>query len=493
MKRILAVLLIALVLLNCVGCQQTVPEQHSCRYPCVYCGRCRNLSCGEATCVQKCQGHHFCQNRCPTCKLCLQSSCEDKRCKEKCQGHKEEPYQFPTSDYFITTEPITIDTGTFVYHIPENVYVRGDLEEITNIIVPIMEQVSGLTFEGNGYCQDRFPDEKIHLYVDKVGGTYASPVEHVQKLLPSDLFFAGEGYVIVHETAHMLMFRQSEWIHSTLLDESISTYTTYLVEKELEKISSAYMFRVGWSQGTAASYCYENIKDYEKNYGKLFECPLEYWFDHTFEYSYYENYTIGFLFAAYLHETYGNYTKWVTEFENMYSFRDNFDGFDHSSTVEQQIAVLKATYGEDVLDGFYPWLKEKPERFGSDNLNKYYRDTTDMGCLNFYPVYNGTQLATISNLQFEDLYINLETMRTYLEEYCQKETSGLMFTYVHSNYNQPLTMNLYRSDGSYTTVVTDKSANQIPLDGISYIKLVGAGKINFAFFEGVDLEGMPQW
>lgn len=507
MKKICA-LLVLVILVLCGGCQKT--QEHVCQYYCPFCLRCTNASCQDEACVSKCHGHHFCQSFCltcycctdesctefaclskckghhdcvdicVTCGLCKQLECEEQVCQEKCYGHQETPYQFQAGDYTITTEPVVIDTGTFVYHIPQKVYVRGDLQELTDIIVETMEKVSGLTFAGNGYCQEKYTDEKIHLHVNWwTGATYASPVDHVQDMLPEDLFLSSGG-VIIHETAHMLMYRQSQWTHGQLLNESISTYTTYLVEKELEETNPTAAYRIGWAQGTAGSYG-GLISDYEK----LFEHPLEYWFENTFEYSPYENYSIGFLFAAYLHETYGNYTQWIIEFENTYSYREYGKKMYGNSTLEQRVEVLKATYGEDVLDGFYPWLQEDLHRYEYDNN----RDITNLEAINFYPVFNGEHIAEIKDIQFEDLYINLETMRTYFEDYWKKDASGLTLVYICSLRNPPLTINLYKEDGSYTTVLANKSSNEIPLDGISYIKLVGTGEIEFAFFEGIDLEG----
>lgn len=526
MKRILAVLLIALVLLNCVGCQQA-PEPHICYFSCFHCGRCTVEGCSEEVCAEKCQGHHFCESRCrtcnlctdescleaacakkcdghhvciyscPTCELCLQSSCEDKRCIEKCQGHKEEPYQFPTADYFITTEPVVIDTGTFVYHIPENVYVRGDLEEITNIIVPIMERVSGLTFAGNGYGREDYPDGKIHLTVTREGlGTdeygaphselgplspYADPVAHVQNLSPGDLF-VGNSTVAVHETAHMLMLRQSPWSHCELMDESISTYTEYLVAKELEEMNLSGVFCLEDSIEAADTYTINN-----KYYDVLFDKPLEYWLENSFEDGWNGNYSIGFRFAAYLHEVYGSYTKWVTEFENMYGFR-NSSSYVKNSTVEQQLEVLKAAYGEDVLDGFYPWLKKNLKRFEYDD--KSFSDLTNTKGINLYPHFNGIESRVrVSNIAYEDLYINLETVRDYVEDYKKLDTSPLTLIFGDNWYapdkdtKPPIQINLYRADGSYTTVV-DGMEDEFSLEGISYIKLVGSGTLSFLYVNG---------
>lgn len=518
MKKALAVLLVVAVLLGCAACQQETQESHICYYSCLYCRRCTNAACTEQACLSKCQGHHFCESQCsscgrctdkactedacmrkcaghhfciypcPTCGLCIEGGCEDPLCPEKCQGHQEEPYEFPSGDY-ITTEPVVIDTGTFVYHIPENVYVRGDLQELTNIIVPVMEQVSGLTFAGNGYGREIYPDGKIHLTVTREGlgtdeygaphseiGPYvpdAHPTEHVQNLSPGELFVC-DNAAIVHETAHMLMFRQSAWVHCQLLDESISTYTEYLVAKELETLNTSEMFYFDYPDSVLLTYSID-----AEEYEVLFDKPLEYWFENWFEDGWNGNYSIGFRFSAYLHETYGSYTKWVTEFENTYCYRTRGGRQGGNSTIEQQIEVLKATYGEDVLDGFYPWLKENLERFEPTEES---RDLTKVEGINLYPIFNGIQsLAVIRQIEYDDLYINLEVLRTYIEDYKKLEASPLVFKASADKYGEPILVNLYRADGSYTTVVTD---TEISLEGISYIKLVGAGTLYHMRFDG---------
>lgn len=456
-------------------CTQKCQGHHSCSKVCPDCGLCANKRCKESVCAEKCPGHHTCAAPCPDCGLCINEDCADAICAEKCPGHKEEPHVFSSGDY-ITDKAVSIDTGTFVYDIDPGVYVKGDLQEITDAIVPLMEQFTALNFDGAGYARKNFPDGKIHIRITRdslyacqdwyqgspdseVGNAYGGPEEHVV-VSPGDLYLGTS--TIIHEASHVLMFRQSEWSYGQLLDEGISTYTTYLVEKELENTNSEISFYIGPS-----TYSINNMLIFD--YGKLYEQPLEYWFENTFEHSLNANYAIGFRFMTYLHEVYGDYTQWILKFEEQYPAKKHAK-YSNNAPVDRRISVLKATYGDDVLDNFYPWLKENQSRFNEVTVLHHYADLTAADSINLYPTFNALESrAYMEYFKYKDLYINIETVRSYVGEYKKLDCSGLML-----RTTQPVTVKLFRSDGSYTTVITD---SKIPLDGISYIQLVGEGSL----------------
>ena len=456
-------------------CQEKCQGHHTCSNICPDCGLCINKRCKEAVCAEKCQGHHICANTCPDCGLCFNSNCTETVCAEKCPGHKEEPYLFSSGDY-ITTEAVSIDTGTFVYDIGPGIYVKGDLQEITDTIVPLMEQFTGLDFDGAGYARRNFPDGKIHIRVTRdnlyvgqdwyqgsndseVGNAYGGSDEHVV-VSPGDLYLGNS--TIIHEASHVLMYRQSKWSYGQLLDEGISTYTTYLVEKELEKTNAEISFYIGSSTNSI-----NNMLIFD--YNKLYEQPLEYWFENTFDYSLNANYAIGFRFMTYLHEVYGNYTEWILNYEEQYPAK-KYAQYSNNAPVDRRISILKATYGDDVLDNFYPWLKENQNRFNEVTALRHYADLTTADSVNLYPTFNALESrAYMEFFKYKDLYINLEPVRSYVGEYKQQDCSNLML-----RTTQPTTVKLFRSDGSYTIVITD---SKIPLDGISYIQLVGEGSL----------------
>ena len=61
---------------------------------------------------------------------------------------------------------------------------------------------------------------------------------------------------------------------------------------------------------------------------------------------------------AYLDQAYGNYTAWMQALDQTAG----------GTRVEREVRALKASYGEGVLDGFYPWLAENRTQFYPRNM-----------------------------------------------------------------------------------------------------------------------------
>ena len=417
---------------------------------------------------------HACKSVCQTCQKCLNADCEENECLEKCEGHREDPYGFRTGDY-ITDEAISIDTGTAVLDIGAGVYVRSDIAELTRSAIEAIETVTGLDFDGFGYARGVYPDEKIHVKTDKdatyvgddnysgsalseVGAAYATIAEHVY-MSPGDLFICGE-YTILHELSHVLMYRQQGWDHSQLLSEGFAEYTTYLALSELEKNDATNILNF-----CVANRCVWNMTIWDIE--KMYEHPIEYWFDNTFEYAANKNYTIGFRFMAYLNEVYGDHSQWMLKFNELYPYDET--GLSDFSDTDKQIAVLKATYGDDVLDGFYPWLKKNTELF-KESIAKDHKDLSSLESMILYPEFNALDSrAVLERFSYNDLYIDLEALRYYISEYKGLDSSSLTLT-----ISTPVAVNLYAADGSYTSILVKEP---ISLEGISYIKLLGSGEI----------------
>lgn len=423
-----------------------------------------------------------CPEKCLICGLCTDEACGNPVSHERCPGHQEAPFSFPQGDY-ITTADISCDTGSIVFDIGQNIYVPGNLESVSEAPYSALESASNLNFDGNGYGREHFQDGRIHclvsrdqLYVNEpwytgsrnseVGAAFADSYFHAA-IAPGDLYIV-QPSSIAHELAHVLMFRQSEWSHCQLLDEGFAEYTAYKALLELEKTKPEAAFYLGGSEESIY-----NMAIYD--YSKLYEHPIEYWFENTFEYSGNENYTIGFRFMAYLESVYGDYSKWISEFEQAYCLRTNRDSSDADS-VEHQLDALKTAYGDDVFDLFYPWLLDNEKQFNQPN----YPLNIDLRCvdgINLYPTFcAGESVVRIQKLQYSDLYINLETVRKYLSEYKSIDPSELKLV-----TSEPVVIYLYQADGAYTAVKTNVP---IPLEGISYIKLVGEGALESLLVTG---------
>lgn len=76
-----------------------IENPHECQSVCDVCEKCRNSSCDESVCSEKCQGHtpaHECGSICEECGLCLDAECTEDVCAEKCQGHAPDNSATPT-------------------------------------------------------------------------------------------------------------------------------------------------------------------------------------------------------------------------------------------------------------------------------------------------------------------------------------------------------------------------------------------------------------
>ena len=116
------------------------------------------------------------------------------------------------------------------------------------------------------------------------------------------------------------------------------------------------------------------------------------------------------------------------------------------------------------------------EEFVHDFLEK--TDRTGMKCVNIYPFYGAFEEVIFQEcMQYDNLYINLEPARKYIEEYKGMDASELTLRVTNPYYGwtENIRINLYRADGSYVQIITGDEP--VSLEGISYIKLVGEGKL----------------
>ncbi len=455
------------------ACTDKCGGHHKCESVCKECGKCTDTTCTEEACKDKCGGHHKCESVCEECNKCTDATCTEEACADKCGGHKEEVPDFPSGDYIVEDKAV-VDLGNAVLNVEGKAFIKGNFDDLIKVAITTLEKVTGNKFiNGKGYA-DYYPDGKIHINVRRetmyaeqdwyqgdpyndYGSAYAGPYEHVV-LTPG--YTMSDNYTIIHELGHILMVKQTNTYYCTVLDEGYTEYSSYLVLQELEKENPAY--RIDFKP---SEYLMMNLRVHD--YSKLYEHPIEYWFDNTFEHAANGNYAVGFRFMWYLDAVYGSYTKWLDVIDSMYD-PINDDGY--SLTADQKAKALKAAYGDDVMDGFYPWLKKNVNIFKAPDYTDY---TKLSGAINIYPTFDAIKARIVlERIEYTDLYINLEQARYYLEEYKNFDSSNLILKVSKSDGKVP-TVNLYKADGSFVTV---KGNNPISLDGISYIKLVGTGK-----------------
>ena len=384
---------------------------------------------------------------------------------------QETPYSFAAGD-FITQDKVQIETDSFVYHIGKGVFVPGHIEQLSDTLAGALEKATGLKIAGKGYAKDVYSDDRIHVSIDRsglsviqsytgvseLGPAYASAKDHAT-ISPGELYLY-QYYSVVHEAAHVIRFKQSGWSFDNPLEEGFAAYTTYRVLADLEKTDPAAAYYLG----TSASAIWDmSIQDY----GPLYEKPIEHWLEYGYEYSGNQNYCVGFRFMWYLQEVYGDYSRWITEYEAAYPSAGRSDLVSMNSVIK----ILKKTYGADVLTGFYPWLKQNEALFEDAPQYEKFSDMTQVQALNLYPKFQfGASCTELTKILYRDLYVNLETAYTYLEDYKQIDISSLTL------YNPDgVTINLYRADGTYTT---SSGETEISLEGIRYIKLVGSGQLS---------------
>ncbi len=456
------------------ACADKCGGHHKCGSVCKECKKCTDSACKEDTCKDKCGGHHKCESACKECKKCTDAACTEKVCADKCGGHKEEVPEFTSGDK-IVKDKYEVTVGDIVFTVEGKAFLRGNIKDLIAVAVDTMEKVSGNKFINSKNYSNPYNDNKVHLNVRRegmyveydlyqgssyndYGSAYAGSPEHAV-LTPG--YIMDDDYTIIHELSHVLMLKQTDTFYCQLLNEGYAEYTSYLALQELEKADPAYRIHFKPSE-----YLLMNLELYD--YGELYKHPIEYWFDNTFEYASNNNYAVGFRFMWYLDTVYGSYTKWLDVIDSMYPYKPVEGG---TPTTDQQVKALKAAYGDDVMDGFYPWLKKNLDKFQYNYKDSKYTELS--GVMNIYPTFDALEpRMVLENIEYTDLYINLEQARYYLEEYMNFDSSNLLLKVSTSDGKVP-TVNLYKADGSFVTVKTNKP---ISLEGISYIKLVGTCK-----------------
>ncbi len=448
------------------ACKDKCGGHHKCESACAECNKCTDTACTEDACKNKCKGHHKCESICKYCGKCADTDCKEKVCEIKCDGS----IVFPSGD-FIVNDKYKVTFGDIVLNVEDKAFIKGNLQDILTVAVDTLEKVTGHKFINGKNYSNHYYDQKVHYNVNReslyanqdgytgdpyneTGTAYAYFYEHAV-LSPGDIMPGN--FTIVHELAHVHMFKQTDESYCQLLTEGYAEYSTYLVLKTLEAENPAYRIEFKPSE-----YYFVNLKI--DNYDKLYEHPIEYWFDNYFEYAFNGNYAVGFRFMWYLDTVYGSYTKWLDTIDDMYPGRPKDS---EQATVDQQIEALKAAYGDDVLDGFYPWLKENEDIFEAPKALDY---TKLSGAINIYPTFDGLgPRIVLENIEYTDLYINIDSARYYLEEYKNFDASKLTLFVT----GVVPTVELYKADGSFVTVKLNKP---VSLKDISYIKLVGTGK-----------------
>ena len=368
---------------------------------------------------------------------------------------------------YVTSDKTTVETEHFTFKIDGNDFVPSYLEEYIEVIYDALETASGLSFYNAHYNpgkiiievgkvnNERFPESEM-------AGAYAYSIGAKIHVSCGDLLL-GNSYAIVHELSHILQYSQSSWSYSRVFVEGFAEYNSYNTIKYLET------HNIDVAKSTIANYSHINNMYIT---GNIYSQTVEYWIANESEaYDIAGNgpYAVGMRFMDYLKDTYNDYTSWIKYYEKINPYYTN-KHVNQEISLENQYKAMKMTYGNNVFNNFYTWLRNHEDRFERQD-NKIY-DLSKLQYTYIYPEFNATGNYTyLSNYSFsyKDLYIYIDDARNYLKNYKGKDVSALKL-----EVGASITVECYDSTGR---LIAKKKDTSFSLVGVSYIKLVGEGTL----------------
>ena len=194
----------------------------------------------------------------------------------------------------------------------------------------------------------------------------------------------------------------------------------------------------------------------------------------TYDISANGKYSVGMRFMNYLDNVYGSHSKWIKYYESIDPYYANKYA-DQKIDINKQYNVLKITYGNNVFNGFYNWLRNNEKKLYQDPISREYAcyDLTKLQYTYLYPYfYNNGNRPTLNLfhvISYNNLYISIEETRNYLYNYKKKDVSNLRII-----FQKEIEVSLYDSNDN---LIMNKIDDEFSLVGVAYIKLVGEGKI----------------
>ena len=368
----------------------------------------------------------------------------------------------------ITEEATVLNTEHFKIELPENVYVPGYFVEYLEIIYDALETVSGLSFYNEQYNPD-----KIIIIVDKNNDTenefsqsYAYTMGSIIHVSSGDLLL-GHSSTLIHELSHILQYSRSVWIYSDVLSEGFAQYNAYKTIKYLESNNISV---------AKANTLKEALIGNVTLSGDIYSKSIEYWIenaDETYNISSNGMYSVGMRFISYLDDIYKNYSKWFIEYEEKNSSSMAIF-FSRDLSIEQQLNALKDSYGSNVLDNFYSWLRVYEEAyFVNPWENEVDYNLTELDKTYIFPYFYDDEISVnmskFYKFSYNDLYINISETRNYLQNYKGKNVNSLTL-----KLSERVKVELYDANNE---IILTKTSDEFSLSKVSYIKLVGHGTL----------------
>ena len=377
---------------------------------------------------------------------------------------------------YITEEATELEAGGMLFQLDEGIFVPGYLEGHMEVLVDTLEKVSGLSFTDalNNKKQVTVYVEKIEPQVNdgqlsesEVGGAWAASGEDRELMISAGDFFLGNSNALPHELSHILCFSQGPKYYCQLLQEGFAEYNCYKALMYLEENNPVIAYSLDHSYANLFNM---EISEPEQIYAQ----SPEYWFENDFpsEYALNGTYALGFRFMAYLDNVYGDYSGWMHAANSM-------ESPDNELPVDMQIESLRQTYGSDVLEGFYPWLKANEQNYAIDYESPEDYDLSEAEVVTLYPYFYFWNCDALlseysSRIIYDDLYIDLEEFRRYLSEYKNRSTDELILNIEWLEGSR--TIELFDICGESLGVRTGETA--IELDDVSFVRLCGEGVLS---------------
>lgn len=362
---------------------------------------------------------------------------------------------------------IHVDHGRPVY------VVDGYIQKAEKLYAAV-EQVTGLSFVGRTTKLER-SESKITLFMGILSGGENPESDY------STNGFDAQGHAIYASQASAFLGKNADLIANLagilqtdyaynrfngVYTGGFCNYTAYKVQKYLEEHDPELAMA---SQDSA-----DVLMNYHIHGGlqELMEKPMDHWIEHPD--SLWDVIigngpsSVGFYFMMYLDEVYGDYCGWIP------AYGQNYPCYYGNETrdIPNQIQNMKDVYGEDVFEGFYPWLEEK--------LNSSFVVWTDYSWRKqyvFYPLFAvyGYEPVMFSGT-YEDMCISLAEYRNYMAEFKGYALDTL--TLVNDAEAQ---VALYGPEGEFLMVTkgtpTAQGEYRICLEDVSYIKYIGTGTV----------------
>lgn len=378
----------------------------------------------------------------------------------------------------ITSNYTTLETEHFIINIDKNVYVPGYLLQYIEILYKTMEEISGLNFYNIHYNK-----QKIVIVVEKnlsseseFNPAYAGSKNAVIHISSGDLLL-GNSYTLAHELSHVLQYSNSSWDYSEVYTEGFAEYNSYKTIKHLEETN---MMVAKANESSLSQIANMKID------GDIYSNTLKYWIENpinAYDIAINGAYAIGMRFMNYLDDVYGDYTSWINYYEEKDPYYDN-PFITQKVPMNEQFMAMVETYGEEVFDGFYDWLKKNEKLLYANPFNgETSYDLTNIDYTYIYPKFNDSGSKTVITrfykFDYDNLYIIIDETRFYLEKYKEVDVSNLKL-----KLSNAVTIKLYDVNNNLIKIKKD---NEFSLKDVSYIKLVGKGTLGKKNRHGLEI------